>query len=347
MSYITENQKIEEAYNSMYNIDETITGWLTGKGLTKGATQVVKQGTKQAMVKGGTELAKASANAAKKKLAMRVLRNPKAAARLAAQKGKQKVKQKGAELLNKAATKMPKTANAAKKVRDGYRWAKETKVGQWISRWTPRVTKAIGRFLGRAAKYIVVTAFVMLSKALDPDNGIITAFGTKEKHYFLGEADKTSSDINGLFADWVSKNMATDAKQSILNACIEAAKASGDDIDIDDITEEEKNRMIGEFARNAIRGINPKDDDKTREEKIMANLEGNTVTSADNKDDDANSSETDKDNSETKDEEKEANDATNANNEQNAEDGQNSDDSAETNDADLKLLKQMFKKANL
>jgi hypothetical protein len=343
MSYITENQKIEEAYNSMYNIDESFSGLFIRKGLE----QTAKKGAQELAVKGGTAAARATANAAKQKLALRVLRHPKAATRLTVQKTKQKARQKGAELLTKAATKMPKTANAARRVRDGYRAFKGTRVGQWLARWTPRITKAIGRFLGKATKWIVVTAFVMLSKALDPDNGIITAFGTKEKHYFLGEAEQTSSDINGLFADWASKNMTTDAKQSILNACIEAAKAEGDAIDIDDLTEEEKNRMIGEFARNAIRGINPKDDDKTREEKIMANLEGNTVTSDDNKDDNANSSETDNDNSETKDEEKEANDATNANDEQNAEDLQNNDDSTETNDADLKLLKQMFKKANL
>jgi hypothetical protein len=346
MSYITENQKIEEAYNSMYNIDESFSGLLTRKGLE----QTAKKGAQELAVKGGTAAARATANAAKQKLALRVLRHPKAATRLAVQKTKQKARQKGAELLTKAATKMPKTANAARRVRDGYRAFKGTRVGQWISKWTPRLIKLAGAGLlltSSTVKDLAIKAFTALSKALDPDKGIITAFGTKEKHYFLGEADQAPSDINGLFADWVSKNMTTNVKQSILNACIEATKAEGDAIDIDDLTEEEKNRMIGEFARNAIRGINPKDDDKTREEKIMANLEGNTVTSDDNKDDNANSSETDNDNSETKDEEKEANDVTNANDEQNAEDTQNNDDSTEANDADLKLLKQMFKKANL
>lgn len=254
---------------------KTVTGLFKSKGAAKAGTNAVKAGT--AAAKGVSSSAKTT-----QRLSKIIAREEKELAKLSkgsaeyAAKMKRISKLKRLKYASKARTAKRVATSPIRAAKNGVR-----RVGGSIARFGAKhpllmymtvdaLWPAIKK-LSSGARWLFMKACKAASYVIDPEKGIITGFDTKRMTYFLGESEES---VFSEFTEYVKTKLSQSEKDVFLEVFKEVCREKGEDVDLDELTDEDKDAIVGTIIRNCIHGIGKGDSDEAREKKILMNLEG-------------------------------------------------------------------------
>jgi len=287
-----DNIRITEAYESMYSenvetVDEGIGSAIGGillNGAKKAATRTLSKTAttvKNSKIgrKIGSAITKTKGNVtAVKQSASTTSRNFSSSkgimSRLKSEKAKLATLRKGSSAYGKqlarvkrlervAAGSMVKTAGSAFKT-----------LGRGI-----KVIAPTGGLILAGLSIVGSTAWMVYRKVSAAAAETISAIldDGKIKTHFLGESENISNSLMNFIHSKVSQQ----DKDEIFSIYLEGAKAQCNEVDVSQISDEDKESIIADMIKIATNGILPTDDDKTIEEKINKNLSNSSDITAD------------------------------------------------------------------
>lgn len=284
---MVEELKIAEAYESMYSqggeIDEGVSAIL--QGVKKAAP---------ALIRGAGKL-----TAKSKPLLTKAV------------KGASKNGTKGVQAVKKAGSARGAVTKAAKAGLKGVKSKPVQKIAGVAGRFAakhPIITKVLTRvvwpgfmFLLGSAKSLVVGAVEKAAQLRRTIDNIVTGYGTKRLTSFLGEAEGGNEDSElERFSNFAKEQLSPQEREAFLELYTKTMEIEGTPVDLSELTEENKDSIIGSILISLTKGISSNDGEKAVHDKIMANIEGvgndggssssdgNGASGGDNKDSEAN-----------------------------------------------------------
>ena len=330
---MVEELKIAEAYESMYSqgceIDE---GWISAtlQGARKAAP---------ALIRGAGKL-----TAKSKPVLMKAAR------------GVHKYGSKGVQAVKKAGSVKGAAANAAKAGLKSVKSKTVQKIAGVAGRFAakhPIITKVLTRvvwpgfmFLLGSAKSLIIGGVEKAAQLRRTIDNIATGYGTKRLTSFLGEAEGGNEDSElERFSNFAKEQLSSQEREAFLELYTKTMETEGTPVDLSELTEENKDSIIGSMLISLTKGISSKDGEKAVHDKIMANIEGvgNDGGSPSSDGDGANGGGN---------KDAEANGEQNGENGGEAEDGGNADGDSDDGGSgltadEMKQLKSMFKAAGI